>query len=176
MGGTEGMDDNIYGVPNHHHKWLKIDIATDTTSLVGDDLSKYGTFKFNSGVVGEDCNIYVIPNDANRVAKFNTTTQKMSEVGNRYDGDYKWSGGVLHSNGFIYCAPFLNNKVLKIKTNHIRDEGNNLLESNASLAEFNKYINTYQFEYIYITYKAIYDRIFSYRNNLIVEIAKLALE
>ena len=79
-------------------------------------------------------------------------------------------------NGYIYCALYGNNKVLKIKTNHIRDEGNNLLESNASLVEFNKYINTYQFEYIYVTYKAFYDRLVFYRNNLIVETAKLALE
>merc|ERR1711957_472023 len=43
--------------------------------------------------------------------------------------------------------------------NHIRDEGNNLLESNASLTEFNKYINTYQFEYIYVAHKVLYDRI-----------------
>ena len=79
-------------------------------------------------------------------------------------------------NGYIYCALYGNNKVLKIKTNNIRDEGNNLLESNASLVEFNKYINTYQFEYIYVTYKAFYDRLVFYRNNLIVETAKLALE
>ena len=48
-----------------------------------------------------------------------------------------------------------------MKTNHIRDEGNNLLESNASLAEFNKYINSYQFEYICTTHKALYDRLVS---------------
>merc|ERR1712238_463070 len=143
---------------------------------VGDDLSKYGRVKYNGGVVGEDCNIYTIPADANKVAKFNTTTQKVSEVGKRYDGINMWGGGVLHSNGYIYYAPCNNNKVLKIKTNHIRDKGNNLLESNASLTEFNKYINRYEFEYIYVTYKAFYDRLVSYRNNLIVETAKLALD
>ena len=100
----------------------------------------------------------------------------MSKVGSHYDGLYKWSGGALHSNGFIYCTPYDNNKVLKIKTNHIRDEGSNLLGSNASLTTFNKYINTYQFEYLYVMYKALYDRIVSYRNNLIVEAAKLVLK
>ena len=65
---------------------------------------------------------------------------------------------------------------MKIKTNHIRDEGNNILDSNVSLTEFNEYIDSYQFEYIYITHKALYDRLVSYRNNLIVEAAKLALE
>ena len=121
---------------------VEIDIAIETTSLVGDDLFKYGD-KYNGGVVGEDCNVYAIPGCANKVTKFNTTTQEVSEVGNRYDGYNKWSGGALHSNGYIYCAPRNNNKVLKIKTNHSRDEGNNLLESDASLIEFNKYINTY---------------------------------
>ena len=82
----------------------------------------------------------------------------MSKVENHYDGWYKWSGGALHPNSYIYCAPFDNNKVLKIKTNHIRDEGNNLLESNASLTEFNKYINTNQFEYIYVTHQTLTDR------------------
>merc|ERR1712238_318662 len=177
-GGVEGMDNNIYGVPYLHDKWLKIDIATETTSLVGDDLCKYKNkrCKYNGGVVGEDCNIYTIPENAYKVNKFNTITQKLLKVGNSYVGRYKWSGGVLHSNGYIYCAPHQNNKVLKIKTNYIRDEGKRLLESNASLTVLNKYINTYQFEYIYVTHKALYDRIVSYRNNLIVETAKLALE
>ena len=93
--------------------------------------------KYNGGVAGEDCNIYAIPSGANKVTKFNTTTQDVSEVGNRYNGYYKLGGGALHSNGYIYCAADNSNKVLKIKTNHIRDEGNNLLESNASLTEFN---------------------------------------
>ena len=176
IGGVEGMDDNIYGVPYRHDKWLKIDIATETISLVGDHLFQYKYNKYNCGVVGEDCNVYAIPAGVRKVTKFNTTTQEILEVGNRYDGEAKWSGGVLHSNGYIYCVPFNHNKVLKIKTNHIREEGNNLLESNASLTEFNNYINSYQFEYIYVTHKALYDRIVCYRNNLIVENAKLALE
>ena len=176
MGVVEGMDDNIYGVPYGHNKWLKIDISTNTISLIGDDLSNYEKYKYIGGVVGEDCNIYAIPQNANRVTKFNTTAQEISNVGSHYDGNYKWSGGALHSNGFIYCTPYDNNKVLKIKTNHIRDEGNNLLESDASLIEFNKYINSYQFEYVSVTHKALYDRLVSYRNNLIIDAAKLALE
>merc|ERR1712238_434988 len=131
---------------------------------------------YDGGVVGEDCNIYVISEDSNKVMKFNTITQKVLEAGNCYDKNKKWNGGILHLNGYIYCAPFCNNKVLKIKTNHIRDEGNNLLESNASLPKFNKYINTNQFEKVYVLHKAFYDRLVSYRNNLIVETAKLALE
>ena len=157
---------------------VEIDSATETTFLGGDDLSKYGYEKYNGGVVGEDCNIYTIPADANKVTKFNTTTQQILEIGNRYDedGDDKWSGGALHPNGYIYCAPYKNNKALKIKTNHIRDEDNILLDSNASLTEFNKYINSHQFEYIYVSHKALYDRLVSYRKNLIVETVKLALE
>ena len=77
---------------------------------------------------------------------------------------------------YIYCAPGNNKKVLKIKTNHIRDEGNNLLESNASLIDSNRYLNSYRFEYIYVSHRAFYDRLVSYRNKLIVETAKLALE
>ena len=176
MSGVEGMDDNIYGVPYYYDKWLKIDTSTETISLVGNDLSKYGSGKYNGGVIGEDCNIYAIPKDANQIIKFNTTTQEVSEVGNRHNGDTKWSGGVLHPNGYIYCAPYANNKVLKIKTNYIRDEGNSLLKSDASLTEFNRYLNTYQFEYINVTHKALYDRLVSYRNKLIIDIAKLALE
>ena len=149
---------------------------TDTTSLVGEDLSNYGDDKYNGAVVGEDCNIYTIPSGARKIIKFNTTTQKVSEVGIRYNGSGQWSENALHSNGYIYCASYYHNKVLKIKTNHIRDDGNNLLKSNASLTEFNKYINTHQFEYIYVSHRAFYDRLVSYRNSLIVNIAKLALE
>ena len=176
MGGVEGMDGNIYGVPHIHNQWLKIDIVTDTTSLVGDDLSYYVADKYHGGVVGEDCNVYTIPGCASKVIKFNTTTQKVSVVGNRYNGSDKWNGGALHPNGYIYCAPYSNKKVLKIKTNHIRDEGIILLDSDASLTDLNKYINTYQFEYIYVSHRAFYDRLVSYRNYLIVDIAKLALE
>ena len=132
-------------VENRHHK----------ISLVGDDLFRYGEKKHNGCVVGEDCNIYAILEDANKVIKFNTTTQEISEVENCYDvREHKWSGGVFHSNGHIYYAPYDNNKVLKIKTNHIRDEDNNLLEFNASLTEFKRYLNSYQFDYIYVTHKA----------------------
>ena len=184
MGGVEGTDDNIYGVPFNQNQWLKIDIVTDTTSLIGDDLSKYGNYKYDGGVVGEDRIVYAIPSDATIITKFNTTTEQMSEVRNRHEdnnynadnGDDKWSGGVLHPNGHIYCAPYCHNNVLKIKTNHIRDEGNMLLQSNSSLTEFNEYINSNQFEYIYVTHKAFYDRLVSYRNSLIVMNAKLALE
>jgi len=157
-----------------HDEWLKIDIATETISLVG---FLFGGFEYNCGVVGEDCNVYSIPLYAEKVTKFNTTTKVLLQIGNSYNGGVeKWNKGVLHSNGYIYYAPHSNNKVLKIKTNHIRDEGNTLLESNASLTEFNKYINTYQFEYMCVTHKTLYDRLVSYRNNLIVETVKLALE
>ena len=71
------MDGNIYCAPNRHHKWLKIDITTDRTSLVGDDLSKYGCSKYDFGVVGEDCNVYAIPSSTNKVIIFNTITQKV---------------------------------------------------------------------------------------------------
>ena len=60
--------------------------------------------------------------------------------------------------------------------NHIRDEGNYLLESNVSLTGFNDYISTYQFQYIYVTQKSLYDRLVSHRKNIIGETAKLALE
>ena len=47
--------------------------------------------------------ILVVWNDyENKVTKLNTTTQEVSEVRNRYNGGGKWSGGTLHSNGYIY--------------------------------------------------------------------------
>ena len=58
------MDDNIYGVPLGQNKWLKIYIATDTTSLVRNDVSVLGSFDGGGFVVGLDCNIYNIPQDA----------------------------------------------------------------------------------------------------------------
>ena len=171
-----GIDDNIYGVPHSEKRWLKIDITDDTTSLVSNDLTKYGECKYEGGVVGEDDNIYAIPSDANNVIKLNTTTQISSLIGNHYDGYGNWCGGVLHTNGCIYCAPCDNNKVLKIETNHIRVKACKLIESNASLAEFNKYINSNEFENIYVTHKAFYDHIVSYRDKVIIETAKMALE
>jgi len=171
-----GIDDNIYGVPHGEKRWLKIDITDDTTSFVSNDLSKYGECKYEGGVVGEDDNIYAIPSDANNVIKLNTTTQISSSIGNHYGGYGKWCGGVLHSNGYIYCAPCDNSKVLRIETNQIRGKGCKLIESNASLVEFNRYINTNEFENIYVTHRAFYDRIVSYRDKVIIETAKMALE
>ena len=66
MGSIKGVDDNIYGVPLIHEPWLKIDTATETTFLVGDDLFKYGDWKYNSGVVCEDSNIYSVPEDSEK--------------------------------------------------------------------------------------------------------------
>lgn len=71
----------------------------------------------------------------------------------------------------LYCY----NKILEVKTN-IRDEGNKILKSNASLTKFSKYINTNQIEYIYVTHKSFYDRRASYRKNIIVQTTKIALE
>jgi len=64
LGGVVGVDDNIYGVPLGQNKWLKIYIATDTTSLVRNDVSVLGSFDGGGFVVGLDCNIYNIPQDA----------------------------------------------------------------------------------------------------------------
>ena len=176
-GGVKGIDGNIYCVPYNQKKWWKIDTVTETSSLVAEDLSKNENCNYKSCVVGEDCNIYAIGYDVHyefsQVIKFDTVTQEMSKVGNRIDAYLvrvhtrinDWSGSILHPNGYIYCAPSTAKKVLTIKTNHIRDEGKKLFESNAKLIEFNKYININQFEYIYISHKDFYNRVVNYGNN-----------
>ena len=60
-GGVVGDDDNIYGIPFQQNVWSKINIATETTSLVANHIPILGTQEhkacFSSGVIGEDCNI-----------------------------------------------------------------------------------------------------------------------
>ena len=68
---------------------------------------------------GEDGFFYGIPSNARRVVKFNPILDKsLTEIGpDLGDGACKWWCGVRANTGDIYCAPYLADHILKIKTN-----------------------------------------------------------
>eukprot|EP00592_Proboscia_alata_P018648 CAMPEP_0194409432 /NCGR_PEP_ID=MMETSP0176-20130528/7319_1 /TAXON_ID=216777 /ORGANISM="Proboscia alata, Strain PI-D3" /LENGTH=63 /DNA_ID=CAMNT_0039210049 /DNA_START=1 /DNA_END=189 /DNA_ORIENTATION=+ len=63
--------------------------------------------------MGDDNNLYCIPTCAKQVLRLDTTTLQTSLVGDKYQGNYKWSGGAKGKNGSIYGVPCHHKQVLQ---------------------------------------------------------------
>ena len=110
-----GPDGFMYGLPANFNRILKFDPATQTSTLVGDDLGLEGP-KFYGGLVGPDNMIYAIPAKTNKgILQYNPVTEETNliEQGNILFADDNFSGGVLAPNGIIYLIPLNHNKVVK---------------------------------------------------------------
>ena len=65
-----------------------------------------------------------------RVLKFNPKSQSISLIGESFgDGEGKWSGSILASDGFIYCVPCSADDILKIDSRHTNDQILTMMES-----------------------------------------------
>ena len=78
--------DCIYGIPYHGNKFLKYNIKTQTSELVGDDLGVGDDFgddylKWMSGAVADDGCLYCFPLKHNRILKFNPNDDTTIFVG-----------------------------------------------------------------------------------------------
>ena len=67
-------------MPFNHNMILKINIANQSTSLVGPDLG-HGDYKYDGGVLGHDQCIYMLPNHAEFMLRFDPLTGTASTVG-----------------------------------------------------------------------------------------------
>ena len=66
-----------------------------TTIEVGDCGSAGGLWKWHGAVVGHDNVIYAVPQKAERVLRIDPSTDSVSFIGDRFEGENKWAGGVV---------------------------------------------------------------------------------
>jgi hypothetical protein len=97
---------------------MKVDTSAHTMTSIGLSTPRAGNR--TQPIIGLDQCIYWPPeNEKYRVLKFDLVTQSICDYGpdyiEEYDNDFvDWSGGALASDGVIYCAPALANRVLVI--------------------------------------------------------------
>mmetsp|Transcript_17566 Transcript_17566/g.26589 ORF Transcript_17566/g.26589 Transcript_17566/m.26589 type:complete len:542 (+) Transcript_17566:48-1673(+) len=112
----------IYAIPSNAHHVLKLDLLTQTTSLLPIPATitpLTQTNKWYGGILGEDNAIYGVPYAASGLLRVDANTDKVELIGEEKFGvrEYNWHGGVKGSNnGKIYCFPSHNSHVLCVDT------------------------------------------------------------
>jgi hypothetical protein len=85
--GVLAQDNNIYYMPYHAHRIMRLNPDNDSLSSVGDDLRRGVFGKYRGTVVGNDDCVYGIPYDAKRIVKFDPTNpDTTSTAGEEADG------------------------------------------------------------------------------------------
>jgi len=107
-----GLDGNIYGVPSHATRVLKVTVATGAVELIGASLASdsgfggRGTYRYGGAVVAPDGGlIYCLPSDADRVLRIDPATEEVVEIGPSFRGKNKWQNGFVGRDGAIYGIP-----------------------------------------------------------------------
>jgi len=125
FGGVVGVDGIIYGVPFLGDSILRYNATSEESKLIAEGhillpkgLDSYDA-KFIDGVLADNGVIYFIPLLSQNVIKFDPTNLEdpLTEIGDDLGlAPAKYSGGVLGSDGNIYCTSYLTttNQVLKI--------------------------------------------------------------
>jgi hypothetical protein len=114
--GVLAGDGYIYAA-NGAGQVLQIDTSINNYTWIGDPIYSGRVRGWGDPIVGADKSIYWPPCNANRVLKFDPETQQLpSLVGDDLgEGNAKWQGGALATDGVIYCIPcgsFGSNQVL----------------------------------------------------------------
>jgi hypothetical protein len=88
------------------------------TTLIDIGVEIEDCWRWSDFVDGKNGFFYGIPFNARRVVKFNPVDKSLTEIGPDFgEGEHKWWCGVRANTGDIYCAPYLADYILKIKTN-----------------------------------------------------------
>lgn len=109
--------DYIYGVCGHAKRTLRVNCDTGEVDMIGPEYP--GKFKWLRGVdipadvmkMNVDEEPYpkgaclALPCNADAILKINPHTNKVSTFGGPFQGGWKWHGGNLAENGFVYAIP-----------------------------------------------------------------------
>lgn len=112
----------IYAIPSNAHHVLKLDLLTQTTSLLSIPYRQTPsdqTNKWYGGILGDDNAIYGVPYAASGVLRIDAETDEVQLIGEEEFGvkEYNWHGGIKSGkNGRIYCFPAHHSHVLSIDT------------------------------------------------------------
>lgn len=106
------LTDKVYFSPWNYTGVLELDYNSFTwvnrnTGIIS------GSDKF-SGAVHVGDKIILIPLRSNQAAVFDPVTKVTTYFGAGYGTNYKWYGGALAEDGFVYCTPWQAARVLKI--------------------------------------------------------------
>jgi hypothetical protein len=120
MGGVLSQLGYIYGIPCCSDKVLRINPATDETTLLGSSLLSTGGYKWTNGVLSPAGIIFGVPGGSNSdiILRIDPETDTISLVkfdfGTDYKSDALWGGGVVSNSGTIYGIPSSSEKILRI--------------------------------------------------------------
>lgn len=126
LGGAQGLNGNIYGMPCDASSILKIDVETDycsTFGYTGDEKSKW-----QGAVLARDGSVYAIPSNGRQVLRIDTTNNEENAfqlLGDLPRGKSKWQGGFVGNGGAIYCVPENGYRVLRITPSKSIDDVTN---------------------------------------------------
>jgi len=116
-GGAVGGDGNIYCVPSHATRVLKIDVASSEVKMIGPELPG-STYKWGGACMGHRGAVYFFPSDYGRVLKVACDgTDEVTEIGPEFpagSGTNKWQNGFLGADGAVYGLPCNYHAVLRI--------------------------------------------------------------
>ena len=144
-GGVLLGDGNIYAA-NDYGQILRIDTVQDNWEYIGSSLYNTKSYYWGRPVLGADKCIYFLPLCHDRVLKYNSTTQSISLIDKSCgDNNWKWEGGVLASDGFIYCVPYSANSILQIDSRHVNEQVLDMIEN---IYKGHEYVDDYVDEYL----------------------------
>ena len=112
----------IYAIPSNAQHVLKLDLQTQTTSLLPIPTTHTPleqTNKWYGGILGDDNAIYGVPYAASGVLRIDAENDVVELIGEEEFGvmEYNWHGGLkCGKNGRIYCFPAHHSHVLSIDT------------------------------------------------------------
>ena len=112
--------DFIYGIPHRETQFLKYNIKTESSELVGDYFEADCHGEWMSGAVTDDGCLYCFPFAHNRILKFNPNDDTTIFVGEEIDvggeikSQSKFSGTIKAKNGCMYGIPCFASRVTKL--------------------------------------------------------------
>jgi len=121
-GGAIDKDGYIYFAPYNASRILRVDPTNNGTVMIGKDFGKHNS-KFSGCVASKDgSKICFIPCKSQSLLIYDTTNPDSNSKGcTEIDihhlleskSDMMWDGGVLGTDGYIYCIPDRANQILK---------------------------------------------------------------